>query len=112
MNKQTKFFVKYIFILLSFFIYWWLESGFSLQEGNEIVKSVIFALSTYLAYNIKLKRLLLWLVCILFFLTLVFYLFWQLQQANFFGSIGFGMMIIFIVSFVPEFLKKGYTENL
>jgi|GEM_PF-3313969 hypothetical protein len=112
MSKQTEFILKNLLIFLTFFIYWWLESGFLIQEGDEIIKSIIFTFSTYLAFSIKLKKLLLWLICFALILTVIMYSFWQMPQADFFGSIGFGMMLIYIISCLPEVIKKGYIEKL
>ena len=112
MRREIKVLLKILFIILSFFIYWWLESGLLIRSGDEVIKSCIFAIATFLATNQLLRKYLLGLTILSLFLTVPFYLFWQMTPSTFFGSIGVGMMTIFILSFLPELMIKGFSKRI
>lgn len=46
------------------------------------------------------------------FLMIVFYLIGQLDTANWFGSLGFGLLVITVIFYLPELFKKGYINKL
>ena len=112
MIRGIKVLLKVLLIILSFFIYWWLESGLLIRSGDEVIKSCIFALATFFATNQLLRKYSLGLTIFMLFLMIPFYLFWQMPQSTFFGSIGVGMMTIFILSFLPELITKGFSKKI
>lgn len=99
-------------IIISFFtvgIFWALESGFSLRNGDELIKSTLFAIVFFIAIEEKYRKYLLITSIILFLLMIFLYLFWQIAYATFFGSMGFGILCIYVLSFVPDLIKRGFV---
>ncbi|MEK7616864.1 MAG: hypothetical protein AAB414_02330 [Patescibacteria group bacterium] len=111
MKKTKSFFLKLFISIASVPIFWGLESGFSLRNGDELLKSVIFASSLFIVMTERYKKFVLWISIILNFLMVILYLFWQINLSNLFGSIGFGMLLIFILSFIPDLMKRGFVEK-
>ncbi len=103
---------KIILSAFSIFGFWYLESGFMIKSGDELIKSIIFGITLFIAMN-SVYRKYLFLVCF-FLLTLMtfFYLFWQITWADRFGSLGFGMLFITSLLYLPAIIKKGYVEKL
>lgn len=48
---------------------------------------------------------------LLIFMSVVFIL-GELSWAEIFGSSSFGLVLMLLISYVPQFLKKGYIENI
>lgn len=106
----NNFFVKIVISLLSIGIFWALESGFSLRNGDEFVKSVIFAVVLFISFTKKLRKYLLTISIMLFVAMVILYLFWQIPSATLFGSLGVGILFIYIFSFISDLIKKGFVE--
>lgn len=98
--------------IMSVGFFWWLESGLTLRNGDELVKSSIFAGSLFIILTGNYKRFILWISLSLLLIMIIFYLFWQIPLSSFFGSIGFGMFLIFVLSYVPDLVKNGCIEKL
>ncbi len=111
MNKIEFFLLHLIISISSVGLFWWLESGFSLRNGDELAKSVIFAVALFVILTNKYKRFVLLLSLVLMGLMVILYLFWQLSLSNLFGSIGFGLFIIFSLSLLPDLIKSGFVEK-
>ncbi len=103
---------RIVLSVFSIFGFWYLESGFMIKNGDELIKSIIFGITLFIAMN-PVYRKYLFLVCF-FLLTLMtfFYLFWQITWADRFGSIGFGILVITVFSYMWQLLKNGYVEKL
>ena len=105
-NVLTKIFISFF----SVGIFWFLESGFSLRNGDELIKSIIFGTALFGAFTNSLRKYLLVFSIISIGIMIILYLFWQIPFATFFGSIGFGILSIYILSFTPNLIKKGFVE--
>lgn len=92
-------------------IFMLLEYGRVTILTNEIIQPLIFTLAVELIY-LRVKRLsILWFASALLVLMVIFYLFNFLLLANWLGSLGFGMLFITSVSYMPELLKHGFIEK-
>lgn len=93
-------------------IFWWLESGFSIRDGGEPWKSSIFGFSLFLAMIKRTRIYLLWTSLILLVIMVLFYMFWKIPWAATFGSIGLGILAIFLIGLLPELIKRGFIEKI
>lgn len=112
MKKSETLLLKICLSLASVGLFWALESGFSLRNGDELLKSIIFAFSLFIALTNKFKKFLLKIATIMLVIMVILYLFWQIPLSGFFGSIGFGILSIFVLSYIPDLVRKGYIEKL
>lgn len=104
--------LKTFFVIMSFFIFWWLESGLKIEEISAIIKPLIFALSVSMTFSIKLRRYLLYISFLFYCLMIFLYLIWQISLANLAGSLGIGILAILIFSYFGDFVKRGFVEKL
>lgn len=110
MKKSETLLLKICLSLASVGLFWGLESGFSLRNGDELLKSIIFALSLFIVLTNKFKKYLLKIAIILLIIMVILYLFWQIPLSGFFGSMGFGILSIFVLSYIPDLIEKGFVE--
>lgn len=111
MEKTKVIFLKLFISIISIGFFWGLESGFKLRNGDELIKSIIFAGSLFITLTGTYKKFILWVSILLLGIMIIFYLLWQIPLSSFFGSIGFGMLLIFILSYLPDLIKKGFVEK-
>lgn len=102
---------RIVLSLLSIFGFWYLESGFMIKNGDELIKSIIFGITLFIATAPQYRKYLY--LCSFFLLgfMIIFYLFWQLVWADRLGSTGFGILLIIIFTYLPQLFKKGYIEK-
>lgn len=112
MKRTEKLLLKLFVSIMSVGLFWWLESGFTLRNGDELVKSSIFAVSLFIILTGEYKRFVLLVSFLLLIIMIILYLFWQIPLSSFFGSIGFGILSIFVLSYIPDLVRKGYIEKL
>lgn len=108
---MKKIVLKFFVSIVSVLFFWGLESGFTLRNGYELIKSITFACSLFIVLTQKYKRYVLWIAIFLLISMCVFYLFWQIPFSDLLGSIGFGMFFIFVLSYFPELTRKGFIEE-
>lgn len=96
----------------TFIIFTFLDIGLTFDNPIKLINPVLFAGSLIIAIFLPLyRRFLLYGSVVLLICMAIFYLFNQLELANWIGSLGFGILVITIVSYCPNFIKKGYIEN-
>lgn len=110
--KLSKILVTIMILIISLPIFIWLENGFSVKSSLDLVKPVIFSFSAVFCYMNFYRKFLL--ISSLFLLTIMvfFYLIWKIDLSNWFGSLGFGLLVIFTLGYIPQLLKEGYVEKL
>ncbi len=106
--------IKVIIIFaVSIIVFSFLEYETSLNKIPTLMQPLFF--------SITLSVCLLWprfrkifIFCALIFLTIMIftYLLNILDIAEWIGSLGFGMLVITIISYSNDFIKKGYIERL
>lgn len=110
--------IKKIIKLVSIFIFilpvlFFLNTGFTTDPQWKTFQtfgfSAVFSLSqvwpTLRKYFLILSGFLLIFMAILFILG-------ETGWAEFFGSSGLGLVLLLLISYVPQFIKKGYIENI
>lgn len=110
MRKFRGLLLDIFLFLLSTIIFLFLESGFP-PEMDALIKPLIFSTAVVIAFRTNLRKYLL-MVALLFLIIMVFfYSFWQISLLEWFGSTGFGMLVIYVASLIPQLIKKGFVEK-
>lgn len=111
--KEIKFTIK--FIILPVFltvVFNFLEYGLIWNKFYKflypIILTTIFIINMQLS---KLRRLSLALAYGMLTLMILLYLVNQLNLSNIIGSAGFAILIITLLTYLPEMIKKGYLEK-
>src|SRR3989304_9219671 len=86
----------------SFAIFIFLEVGWNFNNPIKLTSPLLFALSlTTMIFFSSLRKVFLYGSLILLMAMVFFYLFNQMELANWTGSLGFGILIIVITCFLP-----------
>lgn len=102
--------IKKITLFLFFFGFFLiLNSGFKFDSWDSLFQTLFFTLMTLLLISQPwLKKVFIILSVILFVMMVVFFIFDLINVANFFGSLGFGVLIISGLFYLQRLLKHGY----
>lgn len=96
--------------LLVFGFFLMLNSGFKFDSLDSLFQTLFFTLMTLLLiFQPWLKKALVILSVILFVIMVVFFVLDFIDIANFFGSLGFGILIISSLFYLPKLLKYGHV---
>lgn len=106
MKKAIKSITLYLFVF-GFFLM--LNSGFKFDSLDSLFQTLFFTLMTLLLiYQPWLKKAFVIFSMILFVIMVVSFTLNFIDIANFFGSLGFGTLIISSLFYLPRLLKYGY----
>lgn len=108
----NKLLISIVIFSVSLPIFIWLESGFAIKSAHDLIKPFIFSLSLAVSFNNFYKRILLIFSLILLGIMIFLYLLWKIDLSNWFGSLGFGILTIYVLGYIPELFKKGYVEKI
>ena len=106
-----KFIIQSVVFLLSLPVFFWLESGFVSKGGVDLVRPLIFAAALTIFMNQNLRKYLLTIALSLLSLMVPFYLFWQMDISNWVGSLGVGLLAIYIIEYFPKLIKNGFIDK-
>lgn len=110
MKKSVLF--RILLLAVSFFAFWWLESGFKIEEISVIVKPLVFTAAVCLTFSVQLKKYLFYVILLLNSLMVFLYLMWQIPLANISGSLGIGILVVLIISYLGDLVKDGFVRKL
>ena len=79
------------------------------QLYNPALFAAIFSLSIFYP---KTRKYLFMLSFSLMVIMLLYYLQQQIGIANWFGSLGFGFLVMIVISYFPELVRRGYINKL
>lgn len=105
---------RFLLIFAAVFpVLFFLNTGFSADApwktsqtiGFSVAFSISLVWSTTRLYFLILSGVLLTFMSVVFILG-------ELSWAEIFGSSGFGLVLLLLISYVPQLLKKGYIENI
>ena len=109
MKKTIKIITLFLFVFGFFLI---LNSGFRFDSLDSLFQTLFFTLLTLLLiFQPWLKIAGVVLSVILFIIMAVFFTLDFIDIANFFGSLGFGILIISSLFYLPNLLKHGYIQE-
>ncbi|MBI2196504.1 hypothetical protein HYU45_02710 [Candidatus Daviesbacteria bacterium] len=110
MKKVLKFFIILILVLpFIFFFHTGFLVGFTVPSFQAALFSAVFA--SALVWPV-LKRYVFLLSAILIVGIAPFYIFNIMDWANMLGSMGIGFVLLLVLSYLPDFIKRGYVEKL
>lgn len=106
-------FIKVIIIFVVFMVVFsLLEYESSLAKLNSLIQPFLFAVTLSISISLPHFRKIQLFIAFLLLLAMVFtYLVNQINVSNWLGSLGFGILILTIFSYIPELIKKGYIER-
>lgn len=101
-----------IIFIVSLFVFYFLEFESSLAKVESLIQPLFFAATLSICIiRPHFRKIILIASAILLAVMIFTYLFNQLNIANWVGSLGFGILIVTIASYIPELVKKGYIER-
>lgn len=88
------------------------DSGMNLSKISQFYLPVIFAgtFSLSIVYP-NMKKYLLLLSFSFIFLMVFFYFMKQIDISNWFGSLGFGSLMVIVSSYLPKLFTQGYIDK-
>jgi len=98
--------------IVSFIIFFFLNTGFFEKPLWLVFQAVFFALVVVFMFLKKVRRI--WLIysALVFFVGMVVsILFENVFVAEVLGSTGFGLVIILLISYLPRFVRDGYLDK-
>lgn len=111
MKEIKKVIFLVIFFLLFTLIFYLLEFGAIFEHPTMIIKPSIFSFfATISILKPNLRRISFAISFSLLFLMAMIYLFGQISISNWVGSLGFGILVIVIVSYLGDFVRKGFID--
>lgn len=106
MKKAIKKLALYLFVFGFFLI---LNSGFRFDAWDSLFQTLFFTLMTLLLiFQPWLKKAFIILSVVLFIIMVVFFTLDSVDIANFFGSLGFGILILSSFFYLPKLIKYGH----
>lgn len=110
-QKIKSVFIK-LFIMFPATLLIYYTNGNVGSESFGDIQSAIFTAGLAVAIFLPGKKLFILLLAILMWFVMIgFYLVEVRNFANFFGSTGFGLIFLVILSYIPEFYQKGYIAD-
>ncbi len=102
-----------IIFVVSMTVFSFLEYETSLNKIHTLIQPLFFSITLSICLVWPSFRKI-FIFCALIFLTIMIftYLLNILDIAEWVGSLGFGMLVITLISFSGDFIKKGYIERL
>lgn len=112
MDNNKKIISAILLTIVLTFILTLIDSDFDISHMNQFFIPAIFAVAFSLSFFYsKTRKYLLIASFGSLFLMLFFYLTGQLDVANWFGSLGFGLLIFILISYLPKLFNQGYIER-
>lgn len=101
-----------ILIIISTCIFLVLDNGGDTTQTSLIIQPILFGISFTISILFSsLRKYLMILSVILLSFMILIYLFQRLDISNWLGSLGFGMLFVTVLSYLPQFIKRGYIEK-
>ncbi len=101
-----------ILLVISSLIFIVLDNGSLTPQIDQLIPPVFFAITlTLCIFFPNFRKYLLIISVTLLILLIITYLFQILEISNWLGSLGFGMLIMIIFSYIPQLIKDGLIEK-
>lgn len=94
-------------------VLFFLNTDFSTDSPWKTFQTIGFsaAFSIFLVWPVSRKYFFI-LSGVLLIIMAVVYIFGKVGWAEVFGSSSFGLVLLLLISYVPQIIKKGYIENI
>lgn len=101
-----------IIFIVSLFVFSFLEFESSLGKIDSLIQPLIFAATLSIGLCLPRFKKIILLISLSFLMVMIFtYVFNQINLSNWIGSLGFGMLVITVATYLPELIKRGYIEK-
>lgn len=112
MKEINKMLIAPVMVIILTFMFIILDSGLDIKQLNLLIQPLIFAVVATISFLFEsYRKLLLFFSATVLSLMVIIYLFNQLDLANWVGSLGFGMLVIILFSYLPILVKKDSIEK-
>lgn len=109
MKNKIKIIKKTFYFFGVFGFFWMLNSGFSFDSWISLFQTILFTLITITLFSRSwLKNVFIVLAMVLLIIMVIFFTLNLIDIANFFGSLGFGILLISSLFYLPELIKHGH----
>lgn len=99
-----------IFIIaLPIFIF--LDNGVSLPAKERFIQELIFAFALSLTFNKEFKRYILIFSISSLMIMVLLVSFLKFAPADWFGSLGFGALLIYFIGLLPQLIRRGHVDK-
>lgn len=100
------------FSITSLVIFYILEYGFVFDSSEKLIKPFSLALlATIMFFKPNSKRYVLFLIWVCLALMFLMYLLNLIKLSNQIGDFGFSLLVVTIVLYLPQMIKKGHVEK-
>ncbi len=109
MMKNKRFLWGVLVFIISLPIFIFLDNGFSYPDKSRFTQELVFSLALSLTFSGIFRKYILILSVICFMIMIFFVIFLKFNIANWFGSLGFGVLLIYFIGLLSQLIKRGYT---
>lgn len=110
MKRSRLIFLKIGLSIFISLIVFYTEKQINMGE-DDLIFALVSGFGFFIGLNSFTKRYLVGLSVICFILMAIFYLFWQMNFANWIGSVGLMYLIFYILENLGELFKQGYIQT-
>lgn len=98
-------------IILVIFLF--INTDMSFRINQNLLQAVTFSLVAYLLIlRSSYKKFFLIISNSFLVFMAMFFIFNNIELANFFGSLGFGIFLLSLIFYIPQIVKSGYIRDL
>lgn len=100
-----------LIFVISLPIFIFLDNGVSLPAKERFVQELIFAFALSLTFHKVFKKyiLIFSLSCLMIMVLLISFL--KFATADWFGSLGFGVLLIYFIGLLPQLIRRGHVDK-
>jgi len=100
-------------LLVIFPVIFFLNTGFSIDPYWKTIQAVTFSLaSCFVLIWPNFRKYIFFISLFLIIIMAIFYIFKLIEWSEIIGSTGIGFVLINLISYLPQLLKKGYIEKI
>lgn len=88
-----------------------LNTGFNLNEGLYIESLILGFVFSINLFFLKMRKIVLISSLPIFLLMVISYTFKRFDLSNIFGSTAMGIIVLTLITYLPQIVKKGYIQK-
>ncbi len=102
-----------LLMIILFGIFYILEYGFSFDSTDKLLKpSLLSAITMIMIFKPSFKHYIIFLISICLVLMIISSILNLLRFSNIVGEFGFSLLVITIILYLPQLIKKGHIERV
>lgn len=99
-----------LIFIISLPIFIFLDNGISLPVRERFIQELIFAFALSLTFNKLFRRYILIFSISSLMIMVLLVSFLKFNPADWFGSLGFGVLLIYFIGLLPQLVKRGHVD--